>query len=80
MVPPGAIKNKKKRCESGKNGIWKKIWYEMLSGLSSLLWEKQLYFTMFSVFVLSEHTTVTELHPLIRLEKLFIMRKQKLKQ
>ena len=35
---------------------------------------------MFSLFALSEHTTVTELHRLIRLEKLFIMRKQKLKQ
>ena len=35
---------------------------------------------MFSLFALSEHTTVTELHQLIRLEKLFIMRKQKFKQ
>lgn len=51
MVPPGAIKNKRKRCESGKKGIWKTIWYEMLTGLYSIVMGKTtLLYCVFTVY------------------------------
>ena len=80
MVPPGAIKKKKNIVNLAKKLFGRKFGMKCFLVYIPQLWEKQLYFTMFSLFVLSEHTTVTELHALIRLEKLFIMRKQKLKQ
>ena len=48
-----AIKNKKKHCESGKKAIWKKIWYEMLSGLYSIVKGKTtlLYYVFIVCFV-----------------------------
>ena len=44
---------KKKHCESGKKAIWKKIWYEMLSGLYSIVMGKTtlLYYVFIVCFV-----------------------------
>ena len=70
MVPLGAIKNKKKNVVNmAKKVFGRKFGMKFFLVYIPQLWEKQLYFTMVSLFVLSEHTTVTELHPLIRFWK-----------